>query len=1043
MILFQLDFSMPSHRSSFFSSSRRPSTAPASQYSYRHHLDIASISSSGHSTPVSYGKSNRIISVVGFPAVELKERRGIQRVLGVEGGFHSLNPKSTNQDLQASKTPDSPRSVFGIEASSPLHTQEEWKLIHERQQDLLSSSQRWFDASTQLNSKRLKGKPVPMQPNTPPPPYSSTMSSGIPVEEELTEPLRQEGFPVTVYRGRRITEHIVPIQPHAHPAPPPPAQPQGMSSTSAPDVEAGGITPSSSGASEGRRGSLVERFTNTARSLLHLPGPAPPIPPRSPNRPRTANAALPSPSIPISYLPRPTTEGIVPSPIPEVSIENTPILGAPVESTPSPPPNPFLQPVHNQSSELSPISPIDSRQFQTGSPHVVSPLVENRLPTPLSARRNGAPSPRGNASDASDGSPDFAYTAETFPLERIVNSDPPRHSRGSQSMMLLQLASNLRVEAEEDPDITAANMRSPDLSMWHNGASSPSLSRTPLVVADDSSSFYNSPVDPVAPVPAVPMQRTSPFFGGGSLSRRRGSSATSAERATIHSEPDRAEQLADTAEERAARTRRAGSDPVLLRYASTRDEWPGTSPVAQRASEPNVLVPAGSVAPLASERYAEGPSYVPVTRASMGSATQHQQEHGTIGSFSSAAIGSPSTWSNPLRSTRSIMSTQRGSAEHEQIFTPESIYTPLVAEHGDDPTQAALHRPRSPEIAPRDLGSQDSGQGDRGQHNVCLEETPGAKEELVTSATMVATSTMSQHSSYKSFPSDAPLLSMIGSSSADSMRPEQAETEETPRLPQPSARQRVLLAAQRFHMGLPSDYENKKRMWVPMPKSYLNYNPEDEDPPSTYASSTPRFTDIPIASGSGTQSETPPGPRTIHQALEPEPVSTAVANVPEQPERPASVGLGIGLPPDPAADTAEAGPSSTSEQYDPVKTPMDRLLAGKVKEKKADAGDYLRKQGKAALDLKDQFVASVSRRRQSVQRGFNGKRRRSIVISPPTPILEAKSERDTPRVSQTEVSQLPASAQQRPQTAGSTSEYSHSCKSTLKCACLTAYTILI
>ncbi|KAJ9099022.1 hypothetical protein QFC20_005779 [Naganishia adeliensis] len=366
------------------------------------------------------------------------------------------------------------------------------------------------------------------------------------------------------------------------------------------------------------------------------------------------------------------------------------------------------------------------------------------------------------------------------------------------------------------------------------------------------------------------------------------------------------------------------------------------------------------------------------------------------------------------------MSTQRGSAEHEQIFTPESIYTPLVAEHGDDPTQAALHRPRSPEIAPRDLGSQDSGQGDRGQHDVCLEETPRPKEELVTSATMVSTSTMSQHSSYQSFPSDAPLLSMIESSSADSMRPEQAETEETPRPPQPSARQRVLLAAQRFHMGLPSDYENKKRMWVPMPKSYLNYNPEDEDPPSTHASSTPRFTDIPIASGSGTQSETPPGPRTIHQALEPEPVSTAVANVPEQPERPASVGLGIGLPPDPAADTAEAGPSSTSEQYDPVKTPMDRLLAGKVKEKKADAGDYLRKQGKAALDLKDQFVASVSRRRQSVQRGFNGKRRRSIVISPPTPILEAKSERDTPRVSQTEVSQLPASAQQRPQTAGST-----------------------
>jgi hypothetical protein len=100
---------------------------------------------------------------------------------------------------------------------------------------------------------------------------------------------------------------------------------------------------------------------------------------------------------------------------------------------------------------------------------------------------------------------------------------------------------------------------------------------------------------------------------------------------------------------------------------------------------------------------------------------------------------------------------------------------------------------------------------------------------------------------------------------------------------------------------------------------------------------------------------------------------------------------------------------------------MDRLIAGKVKEKKADAGDYLRKKGKLAVDFKDQLMANVSQRRRSMQRGFGGKRRRSIVISPPTPILEVKSEGDTPRGSHTEVPQLPASAQQRP-TMGSTSE---------------------
>lgn len=514
MILFQLDFNMPSHQNlSFplFSSSRRPSTAPASQYSYRHHLDIASIPASGHPTPLSYGKSSRIIRVVGFPATEWKERRVVQRVYGAEGGLDILKPTAANEDHPASKTPDSPRTAPGIKTSSPLHTQEEWKFILERQQDLLSFSPRRFDAATQLNTKRLQRKPSPMLPNTPPPPYASTMASDIPVEEESNEPIPQEGRVMLVHRGRSSTEHTLPVLHYPHPASSPPAQQQGMATTSAPGLEAGGVKPSSSGASEGRRGSLVGRITSTARSLLHFHGPAPPIPPRSPNRPRTANAVMQSPPIPISYLPRPTTEAIVPSPIPEVSAENTPIPEPPIETTPSPPPNPFLQPVHDQASEINPISPIDSLQFQTASSRITSPRAENRLPTPLSARRNGAPSPRGNASNASSGSPDFVYTAETYPLERIVSSDPPRHSRGSTSMMLLQLAINLRVEADEDPDITAANIRSPDLSMWQNGASSPELSRTPLIVrGDDSSSFYNtpsSPVNPLAPLTAVPMQR--------------------------------------------------------------------------------------------------------------------------------------------------------------------------------------------------------------------------------------------------------------------------------------------------------------------------------------------------------------------------------------------------------------------------------------------------------------------------------------------------------------------------------------------------------
>jgi hypothetical protein len=842
--------------------------------------------------------------------------------------------------------------------------------------------------------------------NSPPPPYSSATPSPTMVQEEIDEPLQQEGARVRVYRGRIATEHIVPVLRYAYSAPSPPAEQQGVSSSSATSVRAEGVTPSSSGASGSRRGSLVDRIASTARNVLHLPGHPPPIPPRSPHRPRTANAVMQSSSsssIPISYLPRPTTEGIVPSPIPEVSIENTPIIGAPVDNTPPEPPAPVIQPV-SLPAGLSPISNIDLRQFETVSRRGSTPLIENRLPTPLAPRTNGASSPLGNMSDASS---DFVYTADTFPLERIVSSDPVRHSRGSHSMMLMQLASNLRVEADEDPDVTAANMRSPDLSMWHNGASSPSLSTTPLIVRDTSSSFYNSPGSPrspTAPVPTVPMQRTSPFFGGGSISRRRGSSATSPERATIRSAPERMEQLADSHEERVGV--QSSSEPSLLGT---------TGVVIQRSPERPVEDP--SSVPI------EDPStYVPVTRASMVSTTHSQHQHGTIGSFSSAGIGSPSTWSNPLRSSRSIMSAQRGSEEHEQIFTPGSIYTPLAPELGDEPTQSTSYGPRSPQVATRDLGSQDSGQGTQGQHDAYLDQTPRPKEELVTSTTMASASTMSQHSSYHSFPSDAPLLSIVESSSADSTRREQAQTDQTPRPAQLSARERVRLAAERHLLGLPSAYEERKRMSVAMPTSYLNYNPEDEEYASTNASPTPRFTEIPIAPEPEAKSETPPGPRTIHQALEPEPARTTVAKVPERPARPSSVGLGIVLPPDVSTDNAEAGPSGTSAPYDPIKTPMDRLLAGKKKEKKSDAGDYLRRQKDALFSFKDQMVANVSSGTRSLGRGFHGKRRESIIISAPTPILEAQSEADTPRQSQNEVPRLSTIPQRRPKTAGSTSE---------------------
>ncbi|KAI5454109.1 hypothetical protein NCC49_005099 [Naganishia albida] len=837
--------------------------------------------------------------------------------------------------------------------------------------------------------------------DTPPPPYTPTVE----------ETVRQEGAIVRVHQGRGISEHVVPVLRYAYPAPSRAAEPEEALSPSVSIAGPGVVTPSSSESSAGRRGSFAERFTNTARHVLHLPGSsAPPVPPRSPRRPVTANAVLQgssAPPIPISYLPRPTTEGIVPSPIPEVSIENTPILGAPIENTPPAPPAPVIHPVP-LSAGRSPVSPIDLRQFETVSfsRRGSTPLVENRLPTPLTPRTNGATSPRGNLSDTSS---DFVYTAETFPLERIVSSDPVRHSRGSHSAMLMQLASNLRVEADEDPDVTAANMRSPDLSMWHTASSTPSLSTTPLIVQDTSSSFYNSPGspgDPMTVIASQSMQRANPFFGGGSITRRRGSSATSPERETIRSTPERIERLADATEERVGRTLRAGSDPVLLRYAATQGEWPASPQGPSRDSEPSGPAIAIESIPRGPERPNEDPSYVPVTRASVASTTQDQQQHQTIGSFSSAGVGSPSTWSNPLPSARSIISTQRGSAEHEQIFTPGSIYTPLSPEHDEGPTQSPFHEPGSLEVVARDFGSQDSGQGTQGeQHDAYLEYTPRPKEELVTSTTMASASTMSQHSSYHSFPSDTPLLSVVESPSADSTQQEQASIEETPRPrprpKEPSFRQRLLDAAQRHHMGLPTEYEQRKRMTVTMPTSYLNYNPEDEEYASTNASPTPRFTEIPIAPEPEAKSETPPGPRTIHQALEPQPVRTVVAKVPERPERPASVGLGIVLPLDASIDNAEAGPSGTFELYDPVKAPMERLIASKKKEKKEDAGEYLRNKRAAVRDLRNQIVANVSSGTRSLGRGLFAKGRRSSVMSAPTPILEAQSEDVTPRRART------------------------------------------
>lgn len=1023
--------------SSLTSTTRRPSTAPLPQTSHLHHLDIASIPSSGYPTPLSYGKSTRI-RFVDLPAFEIKDRSGVEqgsdRLSRIADHSGSVNSGIYDEDQQSLSSPGLPQTIFGIKASSPSRTQEEWKIIHGRQQGSPSFSKGQHDEFLQLKGRHLDVNPgkAPMgntikrsssrrsaNANHIPPQVRNSPQSGS------SEALFQEGVSVPIHQGRLTTTHLVPVLPYHHPAPPQTGGLQAMSPTSTQDPEGHGHTPSSASnaSGEGRRQSIVGMVTRVTRGILPGAEPSPPRPRRSSSRPATADAIMSSHSsssisTPSDMAPRPSSSDMVPTPIPEASVENSPALSAP--------PVPVIRPVNDEASDANAaMSPIDPRQFQTTSPRGSSPLSTNRATSPPFVRWVHATAPPlDNFSDTSHNSPEFIYHGEVRHLTRVISSDTEPHSRESRSTMLQQVASNLRVEALGDEDSPTGVTHSPDLSIWNSSAARGTSNSGPME-PEDSSSFCNTPgsFTPARALGSVPTTpRSSPFFGGDSLSRRRGSSRASEERETSRSNAGHPEQRATIAELAAGPSR---IDRTTFPWSASAGHIPAGTTDHRRTFEASAEETHDNVV---TQSDVEDGLYVPVTRASFGSSAQSQQERAPHGSFSSAGMASPSTWSNALPSMRRP-STQHGSDTYEQILTPGSIYSPLAAKHEDESTQVVSMGPRSPEIAPRDLGSQTSGQSTQGDDDIYVLETPRGKEGLSASTTMGSTSSTSH---YSSCPSEAPLLPLAESSS-ERVTEEQDLGHQTF-----STRDKLLLvaqrAAQRQNKGLPDD--RKFRRPLPMvPKTHLNYNPEGEeqDPPPTPADPTPQFSEPPLASGSGSRNEAPAGPRTIHQTLDQEQVRPA-AGIPEfssqvtdqQPQR--FVGLGIILPVGSPGASSEAGPSGTSEPYDPVKDPIDRLKAGKVKEKREDAGEYLRRQKEVLFQRQAEVVARTARR----MRGFRSRPRSIVVIATDSPILEAQVESDSPQQRQTEIRQASSSVRPGLPTTPSAGEHSIHANITIK-----------
>lgn len=923
-----------------YHTSRRPLTAPQSRDPQQFQLSIGrrfDLPPSRPCIPLNRAKAS------DFPPFGTSER-SIEYFFD-EAPFLSPPTRSAIQDKHVSV--DHQGILVTLTSSFPGKTQTEWKFLHDRRMEHLSTLKRQRNGhaqSTAASVNTFKNHLV-MSRSTPPPAYASSEALDTPFVSDVPAIEHQVGIEVAIEAGRpNSATHVVPTLRYPYPS-----QDHEVAVTHGQAADAGSATnpPAETSESSGHL-SLGGRIVRGTRRIFYHGLDPPPRPPRSRNRPSTADATLQSLS----------TSSTVASHLTAPHVDAASVTSAQrVEASPPSlaPQLPILPAVHEREQDQAmPISPMNLAPSQEPSPGERSQPDAMPPTSSLSSRWTNATAP--SREDLQwNGTPETGRNfPDAFPLERLQSQqsghrpprqERPRHSRQSEGMINLQLASNLAVEASTDPGVhlrTPVLARSPDLSPWYTIISPSSSLHLPPDAESSNSSDSNSASSrrPLhqGSIQSPAVQRGLPnfsYFGGGSVSRRSPPSGPSASSRRISVD--------------GLTTRSPPDLPTTLATTNTESTAP----------------PAGGTTVPPSD---------PLSSGTFASATTSQEEQEKTGS--STGMRSPGSWTNePLRLSRT-RSSHRGSDMHEQVLTPKSAYSPSLqsAHDGHDTRHTSpfpRSRPRSPNIATRLLGSNDSGAVD--QRPAPASDDHDDKQAIQPSTTLGTVSSESHYSSFHSFSSDTRLVDRKD----NAIRSTVAKAVNAPKGTTFSA-SKLLANAERFNAT--SAYD-RMRHPPPVPESYRNYKPNADDDRyalSTLSSPVPGTATIPPAIG--TPIEVTPVPLTVHQisALEHAAVPKAIEADPSQETQPVQrqdvqlgVGLGILVP-----DDSPGLQHSASASVKPWDNMIDRIIAGKAKEKKSDAQEHLRKQKESIFRKRTHLIAA----RAEGLPGFRNKRRSSQPI---------------------------------------------------------------
>ncbi|GHJ84177.1 hypothetical protein NliqN6_0579 [Naganishia liquefaciens] len=966
-----------------FHTSRRPSTAPQSRDNESFRLSTSRPSRLSPSRP--HSPVNRP-KVCNLPPSGTDNRSTGQ----LFDEFPSLSSSDQTNSIpggdQDSFDSVDHRSIFvSLTSSFTGRTQTEWKLHHDRH---IESPSTWQGSRNGLASLKVQSvnnirSHLVMSHFITPPAYASSETLDMPSISDVPATEQQQGEEVIIEEGGRgSTRHIVPSLRYPYPGPE-----HEATVTHQVAAEAGSITnPIAETSEPSRRFSLGGRIAQGTRRMFHHGLEPPPRPPRSSNRPSTADATLQSLSTSSTAASRLTATA------PSIDIDTAPET-SPLQKEASSlplwaPRLPILQPVHEREQDLAmPISPMNLTSSQGVSPAHLSHPDVGAPSSPLSSRWTDATAPSREDLHWNQTPETGRNFPEAFPLERLESGESghrprrrerARHSRQSEGMINLQLASNLPVEESTEPGIhlrTPILARSPDLSPWY-AIISPSSSLHLPPDAESSSSGdsksansqrllqQNSP-HPSAIRKGMP---NFPYFGSSSASRRFAPS-----RSSSSSQRNLAESLA------------ARSPPDLRSTPARKTDL----------NAPHALEPSNS------------PSQ-PVNRSSFSStATSQEKQEGTE---SSARIRTPGSWTNEPTRTRT-RSSHRDSDAPEQLLTPKSEYSSpsLRSTPGGPEARPASPFPRSgtrsPDITTRLLGSNDSGAAVHRQKPVPSDYDD--KQGLQPSATLGTVSSESHYSSFHSFPSDTRLVERKDFTTPSAAADLAVNASRTTTF----SAKKLLATAENFNAT--SAY-NLLRHPPRVPESYRNYKPDpDEDQFALSAQASPAPGKTTITPATGTPTEFAPAPEAGQQSLASEAVQGSASNAedlsqkaqPVQKRDPQlSVGLGIVV-----SDDSIELQHDAAESAKPWDKMIDKIIARKAKEKRSDAQEHLRKQKESIFRQRSHLIVAKA---ESLP-GFRSRRRSSQPIMRGLPIPESVAEgrRDSAKSQgETTKAQVPASS---------------------------------